>query len=167
MEKARRNKRKKQSVIKELAFALKNGSYATKLSFFFMGCGQIARGQLGKGLLYLFVQLLFSLFLIFFGGRYILHLFSGDLGSKLSGEIWNESLQIFEKVKGDNSFLILLYGVVSILLVGVFISPYPNPPFSFEGKGGIILRLSPRLPLSFRRIPSKFCRHILPPRYRG
>jgi len=46
---------------------------------------------------------------------------AGNLGTKASGEVWNEALQIFEKVQGDNSFLILLYGVVSLLLIGVFL----------------------------------------------
>ena len=110
-----------KNIFRKLGSALKNGSYATRLSFFFMGCGQIARGQLVKGLLYLLFQTAFLLFMIFFGGRYIVHLFSGDLGTRISGEIWNEELQIFEKSQGDNSFLILLYGVVSLVLLGVFL----------------------------------------------
>ena len=88
----------------------------TRLSIPFMGFGQIARGQIGKGLFYAAIELLFTLYMIFFGGSYIGHLFSGNLGKRLSGEQWNEELQIFEKIKGDNSFLILLYGVVSLVL---------------------------------------------------
>ena len=103
-----------------LVGAMKNGSFSTRLSFLFMGFGQIARGQIVKGLLYFLLQAAFLLFIIFFGWQYIAHLFSGNLGTKLSGEIWNEELQIFEKVKGDNSFLILLYGVASLLLIAFF-----------------------------------------------
>lgn len=120
MEKSVR-KRTGNTVFKELISAFKNGSYATRLSFLFMGFGQISRGQIVKGILYFLLQTIFSLFMIFVGGKYILHLFSGDLGTKLSGEIWNEELQIFEKVKGDNSFLILLYGVASLILIGMFL----------------------------------------------
>jgi arabinogalactan oligomer/maltooligosaccharide transport system permease protein len=58
--------------------------------------------------------------MIAFGGRYIAHLFSGNLGTRLSGERWNEQLQIFEKIKGDNSFLILLYGVMSLVVVALY-----------------------------------------------
>ena len=112
--------KKKSNEKKGLIFAFKKGSYATRLSFLVMGFGQIARGQIGKGIFYLLIQLLFSLYMIFLGGRYIGHLFSGNLGTKLSGEHWNEALQIFEKIKGDNSFLILLYGVVSIVFVGLY-----------------------------------------------
>ena len=51
---------------------------------------------------------------------YIQHLFSGDLGARITQEYWNEELQIFEKIKGDNSFLILLYGVASLLIFLLF-----------------------------------------------
>ncbi|MBQ9714652.1 MAG: sugar ABC transporter permease [Clostridia bacterium] len=86
-----------------------------------MGFGQIARGQIAKGLLYMLTETAFILYIIFFGGKYIAHLFSGDLGRQLAGERWNEQLQIFEKVRGDNSFLILLYGVMSIVIALLFI----------------------------------------------
>ena len=109
------------NAIKRIYLALKNGSVFTRVSFFVMGFGQIARGQLVKGLAYMLAQIVFFLYLLFFGGRYIMHLFSGDLGRRLSGEQWNESLQIFEKIKGDNSFLILLYGVVTIVLALLFV----------------------------------------------
>ena len=111
---------KKQSFFKEVFTALKKGSAATRLSVFFPGVGQLMRRQIGKGLLYLSIFILFQVFMAIFGWQYIVHLFSGNLGTKLSGEIWNEQLQIFEKVKGDNSFLILLYGVVTLLLVLVY-----------------------------------------------
>lgn len=114
-------KPKRTNAIKTLYHAVKDGSYKTRLSLFVMGFGQIAEGQLAKGLIYLLVQAVFWLYMIFFGGRYILHLFSGDLGTRLSGEQWNEQLQLFEKIKGDNSFLILLYGVVSLVVLLLFI----------------------------------------------
>ena len=100
--------------------ALKNGSAFTRLSFLIMGFGQMVRGQFVKGGIYMLLQTAFTLFMLLLGGRYIAHLFSGNLGSRLSGEIWNEDLQIFEKVKGDNSFLILLYGVASLVVIVLF-----------------------------------------------
>ena len=113
-------KAKKANAIKTLYHAVKDGSYKTRLSLLVMGFGQIAEGQLAKGLMYLLAQAVFWLYMIFFGGRYILHLFSGNLGTRLSGEQWNEQLQLFEKIKGDNSFLILLYGVVSLVVLLLF-----------------------------------------------
>ncbi|MBQ2701775.1 MAG: sugar ABC transporter permease [Clostridia bacterium] len=111
----------KRNIRRDLIFAFRRGSAVTRISFLFMGFGQIARGQIGKGLVYLFTQGAFLLYTIFFGGRYIGHLFSGNLGTRLSGERWNEELQIFEKVRGDNSFLILLYGVASLVVVAAFL----------------------------------------------
>ncbi|MBE5740234.1 MAG: sugar ABC transporter permease, partial [Clostridiales bacterium] len=112
---------RKSNIGKNLILAFKNGSLATKISFFIMGFGQLYRGQVAKGLLYLLTQLFFALYMIFFGGGYIGHLFSGNLGTKLSGEEWNENLQIFEKITGDNSFLILLYGVVSLVVILLYL----------------------------------------------
>ncbi len=114
-------KTKETNTIKKLYYAVKDGSYKTRLSFLVMGFGQIAEGQIIKGALYLLAQAAFLLFMFFFGGRYILHLFSGNLGTKLAGEQWNEDLQLFEKIQGDNSFLILLYGVASLLVLGLYL----------------------------------------------
>ena len=113
--------KKKGNSLTRFYRAFKDGSAYTRLSALFMGFGQIARGQFVKGALYALTQLAFILYLLFFGGVYIGHLFSGNLGTKLAGELWNEELQMFEKVKGDNSFLILLYGVVSLVLAVVFL----------------------------------------------
>ena len=114
-------KRKRERIFGDLGQAIKKGSVPTRLSFLIMGFGNLARGQTIKGFLYLLVQAGFFLFTFAIGWRYIAHLFSGDLGRKISGEIWNENLQIFEKVQGDNSFLILLYGVASIVIIALFL----------------------------------------------
>ena len=100
--------------------AIRKGSVFTRLSFIFMGFGQIARGQIVKGSLYMLTQAAFILYMMFVGGGHIAYLFSGNLGVRVAGEEWNESLQIFEKIKGDNSFLILLYGVVSLVIFLLF-----------------------------------------------
>lgn len=112
---------RKRKGLPKTVYALKDGSVYTRLSFPIMGFGQIARGQIVKGILYMLTELFFVLYMLFFGGSYIAHLFSGNLGTTLSGERWNEDLQIFEKIKGDNSFLILLYGVVSVVVTLAFV----------------------------------------------
>ena len=129
---------------KTLIYAFKDGSYNTRLSFLFMGFGQLARGQIGKGFFYALTQVLFALYMVFFGGNYIGHLFSGNLGNRLSGEQWNEKLQIFEKIRGDNSFLILLYGVVSLVLTLVFLAIwYMNVKGSY--KNDLLIRKGEKL----------------------
>ncbi|MBQ8375222.1 MAG: sugar ABC transporter permease [Clostridia bacterium] len=114
-------KGKGKNAIGTLAAAMKDGSNATRLSFFVMGGGHFLRRQYAKGLAYFAVQLLFVLYLALFGGRYLLQFFSGDLGTKLAGEVWNEELQVFEKIRGDNSFLILLYGVMTFVFAAVYV----------------------------------------------
>ena len=59
------DKKRKENALLRLFLAFKNGSYATRLSFAFMGFGQFARGQFLKGALYALTQLGFILFLIF------------------------------------------------------------------------------------------------------
>ena len=52
-------KTKRINSIRVLYDAAKNGSYKTRLSFLVMGFGQVAEGQIVKGLLYMLVQGLF------------------------------------------------------------------------------------------------------------
>ena len=116
-----RSKGIRRGVFKNLFYALKDGSNKTRLSALIMGFGQLSRKQIAKGLFYLLTQIAFVAYMLFFGGRYIGHLFSGNLGTQLAGERWNEELQLFEKIKGDNSFLILLYGVMSLAVFAIFL----------------------------------------------
>ena len=109
--------------IKNIFLAIAHGSAATKLSCCFMGVGQIMRKQIVKGIIYIALEVLFILFMVLFGGKYIARLlFSGHLGTVAEGSYWNEELGIYETVPGDNSFLILLYGVVSLAVVVFFVS---------------------------------------------
>ena len=43
------------------------------------------------------------------------------LGSREQEEIWNEKLGIYEYVQGDNSLLILLYGITVIFIICAYI----------------------------------------------
>ena len=109
------------NVFKTISKAFRNGSVATKLSFFAPPVGHFLHRQYGKGVLYLLAQVAFTFFMVFGGARALVQLFSGNLGVKVSGEVWNEELQIFEKIRGDNSFLILLYGVAAILVTAGYL----------------------------------------------
>lgn len=109
--------------IKSVFQTLAHSSVATKLSCCFLGVGQIMRKQIVKGIIYAALEVLFILFMVFFGGNYIAKfMFSGHLGTQTEGSYWNEELGIYETVPGDNSFLILLYGVVSLTVVIFFVT---------------------------------------------
>ena len=86
--------------IKNMLLTVLHGSLATKLSCCFMGVGQIMRGQIVKGIVYAVLEILFVLFMVFFGGEYIgRFVFSGHLGTVTEGSYWNDELGIYETVQ--------------------------------------------------------------------
>lgn len=98
------------------------GNIITKGSFFVMGLGQLLRGQIFKGLLYLATQVMFFYFMITSGASNIAGL--KTLGTKMQERVWNEARGIFVVAKGDNSMLMLLFGVASIFIIIAFIITY-------------------------------------------
>ena len=100
----------------------KNGDKITKLSYFIMGYGCLARKQVGRGLLFLGTQLAFILFMILKGFYYLSML--PTLGTKLQDRVYNEELQIYQYIQGDNSMLLLLFGVVTVVLIILFVCLY-------------------------------------------
>ncbi len=110
----------KRGFFRELAAIWREGDAATRLSFPVMGFGLLRRGQVIKGLLYLLSQVLLIWFLIGFSWQYVSKL--GTLGTQGMQRVWSEERQIFVRTPGDNSLLILLFSVMSILLVLAFIA---------------------------------------------
>ncbi len=100
----------------------KNGDLNTKLSYFIMGFGMFAHKQIVRGFIYLSIQISYIIFMITQGVYYLSML--PTLGTKQQGEVWNEALQIFEVQKGDNSMLLLLFGVSTVLITLIFIGIY-------------------------------------------
>ncbi len=94
--------------------AATKGGPETKLSMLVLGAGNIVHKQVIKGLLYLAAEVAYIVFMITNGFHCLAMLPS--LGWVEQEEVWNEALQIYEYTKGDNSILILLYGVATILL---------------------------------------------------
>lgn len=111
---AKKRGKNKRSILKELYQTFRDGDAATRLSFAVMGFGCLRRGQIIKGLLYLAAQVLFFWFAFSFAWQYLSKI--GTLGSVGMQRIWNEEMQIFLRAPGDNSMLILLFSVLSILL---------------------------------------------------
>lgn len=94
--------------------AIRKGGMETKLSMVLMGFGNIVHGQMIKGLIYLAVEAAYIVFMVMAGVNCIAMLPS--LGSVEQQEVWNEATQVYTYTKGDQSVLILLYGVATILL---------------------------------------------------
>lgn len=90
------------------------GDALTKLSFFLMGAGCLFRGQVVKGLLYLAVQAAYIYYMVTFGAFYVAKL--PTLGTVTQTKEFDPALGFSVIKPGDNSMLILLYGVMSLLL---------------------------------------------------
>lgn len=120
--------------------AIKEGGLETKLSIVLMGLGNMVHKQMIKGLLYLTVEIAYIVFMIQSGIKCITMLAS--LGSIPQKEMWDEVNQVYIYTKGDQSILILLYGVATIFLtvlmvcawMGALRSAYKAECLHKEGK---------------------------------
>ncbi len=101
------------SNLKEIGTTFASGDWKTKLSYLIMGFGPLMRGQIVKGLLFLGAQIAFIAYMIGFGGKYLSKITT--LGTVATQKIGRKT------VYGDNSFLILLFGILTIIIIGFFI----------------------------------------------
>ena len=97
--------------------ALKNGGPLVWLSCLIMGFANIASGQIIMGLLYLAVEVGVIAFLITRGGGIYWISMLPSLGDREMQEIWNDDKGVYEYVMGDQSQLILLYGIASLCVI--------------------------------------------------
>jgi arabinogalactan oligomer/maltooligosaccharide transport system permease protein len=118
------SRKKKAGKINHFAtpWTLKNaaakGDWKTRLSFLIMGFGNFAHKQIVKGAVFLAGEAAFIWFMLASGGHAMSMLLS--LGGKAQQKVWNEAKGIYEYAAGDNSLLILLYGIASIAIVVLF-----------------------------------------------
>ncbi len=91
--------------------AIRYGNLKTRLSLLIWGIGCFAYGQIGRGLIYIIYEIVFILYLVMFGAGYLGKL--GTLGS-VRQQVDEDGFVI---VKGDNSFEILLYSMLTIVIV--------------------------------------------------
>ena len=94
--------------------AIRKGGIETKLSMILMGFGNIVHGQLIKVLIYMALEVVYVVFMVMTGAHCLAMLPS--LGSVEQQEYWDEATQVYMYTKGDQSVLILLYGVATILI---------------------------------------------------
>ena len=120
--------------------ALKNGSMVTKLTALIMGLGNFAHKQIGKGLMYLVVEIGWLIYMIQYGFHSLYMLPS--LGWREQEKVWNEAKSIYEYQAGDQSNLILLFGVATLFVTAMFFavwrdavkSAYKAEVLASEGK---------------------------------
>ncbi len=98
-----------------LLYALQNGGAMVWISCLIMGFGNFAAGQYVKGLLFLAIELAFGAYMFAAeGGLHWLSLMP-SLGDRVTEEVWNDELMVYEYIKGDNSQQILLYAVATLV----------------------------------------------------
>lgn len=104
-----------------LGAALKNGGAIVWLSCLFMGLGHICSGQVIMGLIYLALEAGFIAFMTIPGGGAYWVSMLPSLGWREMQEVYNEDTGVYEYVIGDQSQLILLYGVATLCLIALFV----------------------------------------------
>ncbi len=97
----------------EIGTAIASGDWKTKISCLILGFGPIMRGQVAKGLMFLLCEIAFIAYMAGFGAEY-LGKFS-TLGTVATQKVGRKT------VYGDNSFLILLFGILTIIIIALFI----------------------------------------------
>lgn len=106
-----------------LTFKFKNGSIHTKISHFVMGYGNFARKQIAKGLIFLGVQVVFLAMM--FVSPMIPEAKATPLGFQALLNLRHLGTNPGSPfIQGDNSLLMLLYGVFTIIIIISFIVIY-------------------------------------------
>ncbi|MEE8816495.1 MAG: sugar ABC transporter permease [Lachnospiraceae bacterium] len=98
---------------REIGTTFAKGDAKTRMSYVVMGYGPIRRGQLVKGFSLLATEIFFIWYMINFGGGYLSKL--GTLGTIETTKKGRKTIY------GDNSFLILLYGLLTLCIIAAFI----------------------------------------------
>lgn len=104
---------------KDLVETFQNGDSKTKISYLIMGYGNIARGQVLRGIMFLLFEVVFIFYMITSGNYWLSKL--PTLGTEGPAEEYNEVLDQYVMTYHDNSFKILLYGIMTIIFIFCFI----------------------------------------------
>lgn len=107
-----------KKVVNEFKFIITtftHGSWKTKVSYGIMGFGNISRGQVAKGLLFFLFEAIFVFYMIVSGGYWLGKI--GTLGTDTMYQVYDPDLDTYKMVEGDDSFKILLYGLLTIVFI--------------------------------------------------
>ncbi len=110
--------------MKQFFNAFKKGDALTKLSFFILGFSNFFRGQVVKGIIFLSAQVAYFFYMFTYGFSAIGKL--RHLGTREQGWVFDEDRGIDVLMPGDNSMLILLYGVFAIFITLAFLYLYKS-----------------------------------------
>ena len=95
--------------LKEIGETFVRGDLKTRISFLIMGFGQLCRKQIARGITMLASQVALLYFIFGFGWQYLTKLLTlGTVETHKQGRV---------TVYGDNSFFILLYGILTVVAI--------------------------------------------------
>ena len=105
-----------------LVDAFKKGTWLLRGNFLVFGLYQLTHRQVMRGALYLLYEIVFIWFMATTGGVYLGKL--GTLGSfaLVSTYLADPNAATVVPIPGDNSFVILLYSIISIILIIIFVA---------------------------------------------
>ena len=103
----------------DIFLTFKEGDWKTRVSYLIMGFGSLARGQILRGLLFLLMEIIFIGYMVLAGAHWLAQL--PELGVLGPVEEYNAVLDQYTTVYHDNSFKILLYGVLTIFFIIGFV----------------------------------------------
>ncbi len=101
--------------------ALKNGGPVVWLTCLVMGFGNIVCGQIIKGLLFFAIEVAIVVFMAIPSGGFYWISMLPSLGWREQGKVWNEEKFVYEYVAGDQSQLILLYGIAALCMLAALV----------------------------------------------
>lgn len=119
MSKIKTKKAVKKSDGHLLKKVLKEGDVWAKAAMLIMGIANLRRKQIVKGLLFLLSEAAFIFYMAVNGVAALGHMTT--LGTQTQGWVYDEALGIDVLAEGDNSMLLLLYGVVCLFLIVFFV----------------------------------------------
>ena len=111
----------------DIGSTFKRGNWAVKLSFFIFGAGNLFYGQILRGLLFLFFELIFIAYMVIpSGGLYWLgkcNFFQtgATVGTVQGHKDFDPIYDTQIWVDGDDSVKVLLYGLLTIMFIVAFI----------------------------------------------
>ncbi|MCD7859769.1 MAG: sugar ABC transporter permease [Firmicutes bacterium] len=116
---------------KDILLTFVHGDWKTKLSFLVMGFGNLARGQILRGLLFLLFEVVFIVYMVLYGGYWIgklsltgltattTQMVTVETGTNIPG--MSSTTTVEQTVYGDNTLQILIYGTLSLAFVLCFL----------------------------------------------
>ncbi len=101
--------------IADIGVTFKEGDWKTRISYLIMGFGPLMRKMYARGIAFLALEAAFIWYMVAFGWDYLAKFTT--LGTVETGIDMKTGLRVY----GDNSFMILLYGLLTIVLLLLFI----------------------------------------------